>query len=293
MRGVRAREPLGCDVLFRMRNEADRTGTDRGAQGRLGVVRGSGGVHEPERAARRGGRAGHLGAVPREPAPGWRASAAPSRSSSATPSWPCSAHPSRTRTTPSAPCAGLAIRDAIADLGGDLHVRIGINTGEALVSVGADPQSGEGMVAGDVVNTALAVCSRRRRRWRPSWVVTYVSGRRNARSCSKHTNRSTRRARPNRLRVGSQSEPRSYVPSRRRSLQFVGRDREHERLIAAFEDSRAGPKRQLVTVVSAGNGRADVAELGALHQATGAHDLAHGHVFPTAPASRSSRSPRS
>src|SRR5882672_754123 len=31
--------------------------------------------------------------------------------------------------------AGLAIRDAIADLGGDLHVRIGINTGEALVSV--------------------------------------------------------------------------------------------------------------------------------------------------------------
>src|SRR5882672_10323152 len=55
--------------------------------------------------------------------------------------------------------AGLAIRDAIADLGRDLHVRIGINTGEALVSVGADPLSGEGMVAGDVVNTAARLQS--------------------------------------------------------------------------------------------------------------------------------------
>jgi class 3 adenylate cyclase/tetratricopeptide (TPR) repeat protein len=55
--------------------------------------------------------------------------------------------------------AALAIRAAIDRLnedqpGLDLHVRIGVNTGEALVVVGADAARGEGMASGDVVNTA-------------------------------------------------------------------------------------------------------------------------------------------
>jgi class 3 adenylate cyclase/tetratricopeptide (TPR) repeat protein len=55
--------------------------------------------------------------------------------------------------------AALAIRDAMAELNEqepdfDLHVRVGVNTGEALVSLGASPLHGEGMAAGDVVNTA-------------------------------------------------------------------------------------------------------------------------------------------
>ncbi len=41
-----------------------------------------------------------------------------------------------------------------ADEALDLHVRIGVNTGDALVTVGARPERGEGMVAGDVVNMA-------------------------------------------------------------------------------------------------------------------------------------------
>jgi len=49
--------------------------------------------------------------------------------------------------------AALAVRDWIAEQP-DLQVRIAVNTGEALVSVGARPAEGEGMVAGDVVNTA-------------------------------------------------------------------------------------------------------------------------------------------
>jgi class 3 adenylate cyclase/tetratricopeptide (TPR) repeat protein len=49
--------------------------------------------------------------------------------------------------------AALAIRDFIAEEG-KLQVRIGINTGEALVNLGARPEAGEGMAAGDVVNTA-------------------------------------------------------------------------------------------------------------------------------------------
>jgi class 3 adenylate cyclase/tetratricopeptide (TPR) repeat protein len=49
--------------------------------------------------------------------------------------------------------AALAIRDWIREEG-DLQVRIGITTGEALVALGARPTEGEGMASGDVVNTA-------------------------------------------------------------------------------------------------------------------------------------------
>jgi class 3 adenylate cyclase/tetratricopeptide (TPR) repeat protein len=48
--------------------------------------------------------------------------------------------------------AALAIRDWARDEG--MEVRIGVNTGEALVTVGARPEAGETMAAGDVVNTA-------------------------------------------------------------------------------------------------------------------------------------------
>ena len=49
--------------------------------------------------------------------------------------------------------AALAIRDWARDEG-ELEVRIGITTGEALVVLGARPEAGEGMASGDVVNTA-------------------------------------------------------------------------------------------------------------------------------------------
>src|SRR5438067_4842653 len=49
--------------------------------------------------------------------------------------------------------AALAIRDWSAEQA-DLQVRVAVNTGEALVTVGARPAEGEAMVAGDVVNTA-------------------------------------------------------------------------------------------------------------------------------------------
>jgi class 3 adenylate cyclase/tetratricopeptide (TPR) repeat protein len=49
--------------------------------------------------------------------------------------------------------AALAIRDWALEEGG-LDLRVAVNTGETLVSVGARPEAGEGLVAGDVVNTA-------------------------------------------------------------------------------------------------------------------------------------------
>jgi class 3 adenylate cyclase len=58
--------------------------------------------------------------------------------------------------------AGLAILEAIAELNEadpdlELQVRVGINTGEAVVALGARPEQGEGIVTGDVVNTAARI----------------------------------------------------------------------------------------------------------------------------------------
>jgi class 3 adenylate cyclase/tetratricopeptide (TPR) repeat protein len=60
--------------------------------------------------------------------------------------------------------AALAIQDAIAELNEaqpalELEVRIGVNTGEALVALEARPEAGEGMVSGDVINTAARLQS--------------------------------------------------------------------------------------------------------------------------------------
>jgi class 3 adenylate cyclase len=55
--------------------------------------------------------------------------------------------------------AALAVREALgqmntADPTLDLRARLAVNTGEAIVTIGARPSHGEAMVAGDVVNTA-------------------------------------------------------------------------------------------------------------------------------------------
>jgi class 3 adenylate cyclase len=51
--------------------------------------------------------------------------------------------------------AALVVRDSVGELaGGDLQIRIAVNTGEAVVALGAQIARGESMVTGDVVNTA-------------------------------------------------------------------------------------------------------------------------------------------
>jgi class 3 adenylate cyclase/tetratricopeptide (TPR) repeat protein len=60
--------------------------------------------------------------------------------------------------------AALALRTAIGELNAadewlDLKIRIGVNTGEALVVLGARAAEGEGMAAGDVMNTAARLQS--------------------------------------------------------------------------------------------------------------------------------------
>ncbi|MDQ1534251.1 MAG: hypothetical protein QOF28_2012 [Actinomycetota bacterium] len=177
--------------------------------------------------------------------------------------------------------AGLAIRDAIGDLGGNLHVRVGINTGEALVSVGADPRSGEGMVAGDVVNTAARLQS-------AAPVDGVLAGESTYRAAVRqivfepHPPIDAKgKAEP--VACWTAIEPRSFVPSTARdSLPFVGRERERRRVIDAFEECRAERTVQLVTIVGVpGIGKSRlVAELGAyLEKDPELTTWRHGHVL--------------
>jgi class 3 adenylate cyclase/tetratricopeptide (TPR) repeat protein len=60
--------------------------------------------------------------------------------------------------------AALAVREGIAGLNDedewlDLHIRVGVHTGEALVMLGARPSEGEWSAAGDVLNTAARIQS--------------------------------------------------------------------------------------------------------------------------------------
>ncbi|MDX6435239.1 MAG: hypothetical protein QOK34_73 [Gaiellaceae bacterium] len=60
--------------------------------------------------------------------------------------------------------AAFAVRDAVQELNDqdswlDLKIRVGVNTGEALVLLGARTVEGEGMASGDVMNTAARLQS--------------------------------------------------------------------------------------------------------------------------------------
>src|SRR6266542_784395 len=151
--------------------------------------------------------------------------------------------------------AGLRIREAIAELNEadpelDLQVRVGINTGEAVVAVGARPEHGEGIVTGDVVNTAARIQS-----------AAPVNGV----AVSEQTYRATSRvfeyeplapvsakgkaeplplwrAKAARSRFGSDISDRFTTP-------FVGRELEKPLLIGTFERAAQQRSVQLVTVV--------------------------------------------
>jgi class 3 adenylate cyclase len=144
--------------------------------------------------------------------------------------------------------AALAIRDSVGELGQDLEVRVGVQTGEALVAVGVRPELGEGIVSGDVVNTAA-----RLQGLAPVGEVLVGEA----------TFRATERVvvyEPHEPVVAKGKaepvacwvarEPRSRVPAAvRDSMPLVGRERERRLLLDALERCRAERSVQLVTIV--------------------------------------------
>jgi len=144
--------------------------------------------------------------------------------------------------------AALAIRDAIEELGEDLHVRVGVCTGEALVTVGAQPERGEAMVSGDVVNTASRLQG-----------LAPVDGVLVAEPTFRATERAIvyephepvlARGKAEPIACWVATEPRSLVPvALREATPLVGREREQRLLLEAIERCRAERSVQLVTVV--------------------------------------------
>ncbi len=148
--------------------------------------------------------------------------------------------------------AGLRILKAIEELNEadpelGLQVRVGINTGDALVALGARPEQGEGIVTGDVVNTAARIQT-----------AAPVNGV----AVAEQTYRATRRVfeyeplAP--VSLKGKAEPVSlWHPKAARfgrdvlryETPFVGRDLEKPLLIGTFERAAQQRSLQLVTVV--------------------------------------------
>ena len=151
--------------------------------------------------------------------------------------------------------AALRILEAIgelneADPGLGLVVRVGVNTGEAVVAVSARPEEGEGIVTGDVVNTAARIQS-------AAPVNAVAVGEQTYRATSrvfeyeplppvaakgKAEPLALWRAKAARSRFGSDISDRFRTP-------FVGRELEKPLLIGIFERATQQRSVQLVTVV--------------------------------------------
>ena len=151
--------------------------------------------------------------------------------------------------------AGLRILEAIAELneadpGLSLQVRVGINTGEAVVALGAKPEQGEGIVTGDVVNTAARLQS-----------AAPV----NAIACSDQTYRATDRVFTYEELAPAQVKGKTQLLSiwrplaararfgadliRTHATPLLGRELEHGLLVGTFERSAQQRSCQLVTIV--------------------------------------------
>jgi class 3 adenylate cyclase len=145
--------------------------------------------------------------------------------------------------------AALAIRDWAREED-DLQVRIAVNTGEALVLLGARPAEGEGMAAGDVVNTAARLQAAAPVNGVLVGETTYRATRDAIEYVERDPVQAKGKAEPvpvweaveARSRFGSDVEQRTLLP-------LVGRRRELETLLGALERARREREPQLVTLV--------------------------------------------
>jgi class 3 adenylate cyclase len=145
--------------------------------------------------------------------------------------------------------AALAIRDWAREED-DLQVRIAVNTGEALVLLGARPAGGEGMAAGDVVNTAARLQAAAPVNGVLVGETTYRATRESIDYAEHEPVSAKGKAEPvpvwaaveARSRFGSDVEQRTLLP-------LVGRRRELDTMLAGLDRARREREPQLVTLV--------------------------------------------
>jgi class 3 adenylate cyclase len=140
---------------------------------------------------------------------------------------------------------GLSICERVRDLAGELHVRVGITTGEAMVTLPAD---GHPDAIGDVINTAarLEAAAPIDGVLVDAW--TYRATRRAIDYQDHEPIAAKGKIEP--VEVWVAHAPRSIIPEQQRDqLPLVGRDAETDALRDAFERSRRAPSTQLVSII--------------------------------------------
>jgi class 3 adenylate cyclase/tetratricopeptide (TPR) repeat protein len=143
--------------------------------------------------------------------------------------------------------AALAIRDGIVE-DGQLEVRIAVNTGEALVNVDARPELGEGMVAGDVVNTASRLQSAAPTDGILVGETTYRATRHVIDYRGHAPVDAKGKAEPVPVWEVVEARSRVGVDFGGPAAPLVGRERERALLLSAFDRARRESSTQLVTI---------------------------------------------
>jgi class 3 adenylate cyclase len=144
--------------------------------------------------------------------------------------------------------AALAIRDWAREES-DVQVRIAVNTGEALVLLGARPAEGEGMAAGDVVNAT----SRLQAAAPVNGVLVGETTYRATRDVVEYVEHAAvvakGKAEPIPVWEAVQARSRLGIDVERATLPLVGRRRELGVIVDAFERAKSEREPQLVTLV--------------------------------------------
>jgi len=143
--------------------------------------------------------------------------------------------------------AALAIRDGIVE-DGTLEVRMAVNSGEALVNVDASPEAGEAMVAGDVVNTASRLQSAAPANGILVGESTYRATQHVIEYRAHDAVDAKGKAEPVPVWEVVEARARVGVELRAPSTPLVGRARERELLLGAFERVRGERSTQLFTI---------------------------------------------
>jgi class 3 adenylate cyclase/tetratricopeptide (TPR) repeat protein len=152
--------------------------------------------------------------------------------------------------------AALAIRDAVEQLNRDepsldLHLRLAVNTGEALVAVGSNRRENEWIATGDTVNT----CARMQARAPVDGILVGEATERATRDAIEYREVEAIQAKGKSRPIRAWEALRELVAAggdrRRRDAPLVGRAEELGLLVEALHQARRAERTQLVTLVGA------------------------------------------
>ena len=146
--------------------------------------------------------------------------------------------------------AALAIRDWVREEEADLQLRIAVNTGEALIALGARPEAGEGMASGDVINTTARLQSAAPVNGILAGEATWRATRERIEYAEHEAVSAKGKSAPIKVWEAVQAKSRLGMDLEQRALTpLVGRERELGVVFDAFDRAVRDREPQLVTLV--------------------------------------------